>query len=153
VSSQQPHYRPPGWLTRNITNRLVAGLTHRGVSIWGSRMLETVGRTSGQPRQTPVNLLTLDGCRYLVAPRGEAQWVRNVRADGGRLVLILGRVRQRQLAAEVPVEDREPILRAYLKRWKAEVGVFFDGVGPDSTAEELARIAPRHPVFLLRDAA
>jgi deazaflavin-dependent oxidoreductase (nitroreductase family) len=153
VSSQQPHYRAPGWFTRNITNRLVAGLTHRGVSIWGSRVLETVGRTSGKPRQTPVNLLTVDGRRYLVAPRGEAQWVRNVRADGGRLVLILGRARQRQVAAEVPVEEREPILRAYLKRWKAEVGIFFDGVGPDSPAEELARIAPRHPVFLLRDAA
>jgi len=151
--SPQPHYQAPGWFTRNIMNRLVAGLTHRGVSIWGSRVLETRGRTSGQPRQTPVNLLTVDGRRYLVAPRGEAQWVRNVRADGGRLVLILGRTRQRQVAVEVPVEDREPILRAYLTRWKAEVGVFFDGVGPDSSAAELARIAPRHPVFLLRDAA
>jgi deazaflavin-dependent oxidoreductase (nitroreductase family) len=153
MSSQQPHYRAPGWFTRNIANRLVAGLTHRGVSIWGSRVLETVGRTSGKPRQTPVNLLTVDGRRYLVAPRGEAQWVRNVRAAEGRLVLVLGRSRQQHVAVEVPVEDREPILRAYLQRWKAEVGVFFDGVGPDSPAEELARIAPRHPVFLLRDAA
>ena len=68
----EPHYRAPGWFTRVIMNRLVAGLTHRGVSIWGSRVLETVGRTSGKPRRTPVNLLVLDGQRYLVSPRGEA---------------------------------------------------------------------------------
>ena len=152
MSSPQPHYQAPGWFTRNITNRLVAGLTHRGVSIWGSRVLETVGRTSGKARRTPVNLLTLDGRRYLVSPRGEGQWVRNVRAADGRLALLLGQHREEQVATEVPVEDREPILRAYLQRWKAEVGVFFDGVEPDSPAEELARIAPRHPVFLLRDA-
>ena len=152
MSSVQPHYQAPGWFTRNVANRLVAGLTHRGVSIWGSRVLETVGRTSGKPRRTPVNLLTIDGRRYLVSPRGEGQWVRNVRAADGRLALLLGQHRWEQVATEVPVEEREPILRAYLKRWKAEVGIFFDGVGPDSSAEELARIAPRHPVFLLHDA-
>ena len=108
-------------------------------------MLETKGRTSGLPRRTPVNLLTIDGQRYLVSPRGEGQWVRNVRADGGRLALLLGRKREEITAVEVPVAEREPILRAYLKRWKAEVGIFFDGVDADSSAEELARIAPRAP--------
>ena len=152
MSTEQPHYQAPGWFTRNVMNRLVVGLTYRGVSIWGSRVLETVGRTTGKPRRTPVNLLTVNGRRYLVAPRGEAQWVRNVRAADGRLALLLGQRREEQVATEVPVADREPILRAYLKRWKAEVGVFFDGVGPDSTADELTRIAPRHPVFVLRDA-
>ena len=112
-------------------------------------MLETKGRTSGLPRRTPVNLLTLDGDRYLVSPRGEGQWVRNVRADGGRLALLLGRRREELTATEVPLAEREPILRAYLKRWKAEVGVFFDGVDADSSADELARIAPNHPVFRL----
>ena len=150
--STQPHYREPGWFTRNVANRLVAGLTHRGLSIWGSRVLETVGRTSGQPRRTPVNLLTLDGRQYLVSARGEGQWVRNVRASQGRLVLILGRSRETRQATEVPPEERAPILRAYLKRWKAEVGVFFDGVGPDSSDAELAAIAAKHPVFLLTGA-
>lgn len=152
MSTPQPHYREPGWWTRNVMNRLVAGLTHRGLSVWGSRVLETVGRTSGLPRQTPVNVLTLDGRQYLVSPRGEGQWVRNVRADEGRLVLILGRTRESRLATEVPVEERPAVLRAYLKRWKAEVGVFFDGVGPDSSEAELARIAPDHPVFRLSGA-
>lgn len=142
-------YRRPGWFTRNVFNRLVAGSTRLGVSVLGSRVLEVRGRKSGLPRQTPVNLLTVDGSDYLVAPRGEAEWVRNVRAADGHLALLLGRRRDERVATEVTGSDKVPVLRAYLRRWKAEVGVFFDGVGPDSTDQELAAIAPRHPVFAL----
>lgn len=53
---------------------------------------------------------------------------------------------------EISDDDKTPILRGYLKRWKAEVGVFFGGVGPDSTDEELRAIAPKHPVFRIRQA-
>jgi deazaflavin-dependent oxidoreductase (nitroreductase family) len=145
------HYQAPGWLTRNVFNRAVARLTRMGVSVLGSRVLETRGRQSGLPRHTPVNLLTVDGHEYLVSPRGIGHWVRNVRADGGRLTLILGRKRQDYLARELAADDPRTtqILRAYLKRWKAEVGVFFDGTGPDSTDAELAAIAPKHPIFEL----
>ena len=122
--------------------------------MWGARTLETKGRKTGLPRQTPVNLLVLDGERYLVAPRGETQWVRNVRADDGRLTLIIGRRRQQWIGTEItdPVA-KVPVLRGYLKRWKAEVGVFFDGIGPESADEKLAEIAPRHPVFRLAEVA
>lgn len=144
-----PHYRAPGRLTRSLFNRPVARLTLLGVSIWGSRVLESRGRTTGLPRRTPVNLLHHEGHDYLVSPRGETQWVRNVRADGGRLVLLLGRRRDERHATEVPSSERVAPLRAYLRRWKAEVGVFFDGVGPDSPDDELAAIAGRHPVFRL----
>ena len=145
------HYRAPGWFTRNVFNRVVATLTRMGVSVLGSRVLETRGRQSGQLRRTPVNLLTGDGHEYLVSPRGNGQWVRNVRADSGRLTLILGRHRQAYVARELSVDDARttPILRAYLTRWKAEVGVFFDGTGPDSSDAELAAIAPKHPIFEL----
>jgi deazaflavin-dependent oxidoreductase (nitroreductase family) len=143
------HYRRPGWFTRRILNPTIAGLTRLGVSVWGSRVLEVTGRKSGLPRRVPVNLLTLDGSQYLVAPRGEAEWVRNVRAGQGRLTLLLGRHRDDRVASELPDAEKVPVLRAYLRRWKAEVGVFFDGVGPDSTDAELAAIAPRHPVFSL----
>ncbi|MCW2525816.1 MAG: hypothetical protein JWM76_676 [Pseudonocardiales bacterium] len=145
------HYRAPGWFTRNVFNRTVAGLTRIGVSVLGSRVLETKGRQSGQPRRTPVNLLSIDGHEYLVSPRGHSQWVRNVRADDGRLTLILGKRRKGYVARELPVDDAQTaqILRAYLKRWKAEVGIFFDGAGPDSTDAELAAIAPKHPIFEL----
>jgi deazaflavin-dependent oxidoreductase (nitroreductase family) len=96
-----------------------------------SRVLEVPGRTSGQPRRTPVNLLTVDGQRYLVAPRGHTQWVRNLRVSGrGRL--LLGQRGEPFTATEVSDGEKTPLLRAYLKRWKFEVGMFFGGVGPDS---------------------
>ena len=110
-------------------------------------MLEHRGRTTGELHHTPVNPLTIDGTEYLVAPRGETQWVRNVRHAGGHVVLILGRRRRLCTAVEVPVAERTPILRAYLRKWKFETGMFFDGVTPDSTDEEWAAVAERHPVF------
>lgn len=146
------HYKAPGWFTKQVFNRLVARLTRMGISVWGSRVLEVKGRTSGEMRRTPVNLLTTDGQQYLVSPRGEGQWVRNVRAADGKLDLLVGRRREHRIARELQDADKVDVLRAYLQRWKAEVGVFFDGVGPDSTDGELAAIAPRHPVFALQPA-
>ena len=143
------HYRQPGWFTRNVFNRLIARLTRLGISVWGSRVLEVTGRKSGLPRRTPVNLLTFDGHEYLVSPRGEGEWVRNLRAADGRLTLVLGRRRQPRTAREVADGDKIEILRAYLRRWKVEVGVFFEGIGADSSTEEIAAIAHRHPVFEL----
>ncbi|MFP3901236.1 MAG: nitroreductase family deazaflavin-dependent oxidoreductase [Acidimicrobiia bacterium] len=151
-SGPATHYRAPGWFTRNVFNRAVAGLTRAGVSVWGSRVLEVPGRRTGEPRRVPVNLLTVDGSSYLVSPRGNTQWVRNVRANDGRLDLLLGRRRTHHVATELPDAEKPGILRAYLRRWKAEVGVFFDGVDADSSDEELLAIAPRHPVFALADA-
>jgi deazaflavin-dependent oxidoreductase (nitroreductase family) len=147
--SATTHYQEPGWFTRNVFNRLVAALTRRGFSIWGSRVLEVVGRTSGEPRRTPVNLLTWEGQEYLVSPRGEGQWVRNVRAADGRLHLLLGSHRTAYHATELADEEKVQVLREYLRRWKAEVGVFFDGASASSSDEELAAIAPRHPAFRL----
>ena len=113
------------------------------------RSLEVPGRRSGVVRRVPVNLLVVDGAEYLVAPRGETEWVRNVRAAGGELDLVLGSRREHRRAEELADADKAPLLRAYLRRWKAEVGIFFGGVGPDATDEELLAIAPRHPVFRL----
>ena len=132
-------YRHPDWFTRHIFNPLVQGLTRLGVSVWGSRVLEHRGRVSGRPHRTPVNLLTIDGTEYLVAPRGETEWVRNVRRADGHLVLILGRRRQSRTARELPVAERVPVLRAYLRRWKFETGMFFAGVTPDSTDARMGR--------------
>lgn len=145
------HYREPGWFTKHVLNSAVAGATRLGVSVWGSRVLEVRGRKTGELRRTPVNLLTLGNSTYLVAPRGEAQWVRNVRAAEGRLDLVLGRKRTHFVAIELPDEEKVPVLRAYLGRWKAEVGVFFGGVGPGSTDAEIAAIAPNHPVFAVAE--
>ena len=140
------HYQVPGWFTTNVSNRVVALLTRLGVSVWGSRVLRVRGRTSGEWRSNPVNLLSFDGQRYLVAPRGHTQWVRNLRVAGSG-ELILGRRVEPFRATELPDQEKPPILRAYLRRWKAEVGVFFGGVGTDSSEEDLLRISPDHPIF------
>lgn len=149
--AEDAQYRAPGLLTRKLMNPFVLVMMRVGISIWGSRILEVRGRTSGMPRRTPVNLLEVDGVQYLVSPRGEGQWVRNVRADGGRLALLLGRRRDERIAREVPDSEKSPIIRAYLRRWKMEVGVFFDGVSADSEEDDLQRIAPDHPVFVLSE--
>jgi deazaflavin-dependent oxidoreductase (nitroreductase family) len=144
-----PRYQEPGWFTRNVFNKAVAGLTGLGISVLGSRILAVRGRKSGEWRTTPVNLLTFEGQRYLVSPRAETQWVRNLRASG-QGELRLGRRAEPFNATEVPDDAKPVILRAYLKRWKAEVGVFFRGVGPDAPDSELRRIGPDHPVFMVR---
>jgi deazaflavin-dependent oxidoreductase (nitroreductase family) len=141
-------YQRPGWFTRNVFNPFVALLTRVGISVYGSRVLEVRGRTSGQWRQTPVNLMVFEDSDYLVAPRGHTQWVKNLRASGeGRLRL--GHRTDSFRAVELTDAEKPPLLRAYLAKWKFEVGVFFDGVGPDSSDAELLRIAPDHPVFRL----
>jgi deazaflavin-dependent oxidoreductase (nitroreductase family) len=145
------HFQRPGWFTKNVFNRLVALLTRLGISVAGSRVLEVRGRTSGELRRTPVNLLAFEGERYLVAPRGNTQWARNLRAShSGRL--LVGRRGEQFTAAELADEDKPPILRAYLKRWKWEVGVFFEGTSAESSEEDLRQIAPRHPIFRIAPA-
>jgi deazaflavin-dependent oxidoreductase (nitroreductase family) len=144
------HYQQPGWFTRNVFNRAIAGLTRLGVSVWGSRILRVRGRKSGEWRSTPVNLLTFEGTRYLVAPRGHTQWVRNLRA-AGKGELVVGRRVEAFDATEVTDAEKAPILRAYLKRWKWEVGQFFGGVGPDASDADLERIAGDHPIFRIAE--
>jgi deazaflavin-dependent oxidoreductase (nitroreductase family) len=148
MASSEPsqRYVQPGWFTKHVFNRIVAVLTRAGISVWGSRELRVRGRESGEWRTTPVNLLTYEGNRYLVAPRGVTQWVRNLRA-AGEGELRVGRRTEAFRATELPDEEKPPLLRAYLKRWKAEVGVFFGGVGAESSEADLRRIAPDHPVF------
>jgi deazaflavin-dependent oxidoreductase (nitroreductase family) len=144
-----PHYRQPGWFTRNVFNRAVARLTRLGVSVWGSRELRVRGRTSGAWRRTPVNLLEHDGRQFLVSPRGNSQWVRNLRVSGTGELRVGRRVAAFQGTEITDGSAKVEILRAYLRRWKMEVGVFFDGVGPDATDDEMQAIADRHPVFLV----
>jgi deazaflavin-dependent oxidoreductase (nitroreductase family) len=129
-----------------LSNSLVASVTKMGVSIYGSRVLYVRGRKSGEWRSTPVNPLSLEGQRYLVSPRGQTQWVRNMRAAGGG-ELRVGRRVERFTATEVPNDVKPPVLREYLRRWKFEVGMFFEGVTPDTPDEKLLEIAPGFPVF------
>ena len=140
------YYRAPGWFTRNVFNPLVAVLTRQGVSVLGSRVLAVRGRTSGEWRTTPVNLLGYGGHRYLVSPRGETQWVRNLRAAGTGERRV-GKRTEAFRGRELADDEKVPVLRAYLERWKAEIGVFFEGTGADSSDDEIRAIAPKHPAF------
>jgi deazaflavin-dependent oxidoreductase (nitroreductase family) len=144
------YYKRPGWFARKLGTPFLNLLMRLGISVWGARILEHRGRKSGLPHRTPVNLLTIGTDEYLVSPRGETEWVRNVRAADGQLVLLLGRGRETKTAVELPEAERADVLRAYLRRWKFEVGMFFEGVGPDSSDAEFAAVAGRHPVFVLR---
>src|ERR1700749_1349035 len=118
-------------------NEAVGRLTRLGISVYGSRVLYVRGRQSGEWRSNPVNPLTHEGTRYLGAPRGNTQWGRNLRATGGPGGLRVGRRVEAFRATEITDDDKPPVLRAYLKRWKWEVGVFFAGVDAKAPEETL----------------
>ena len=143
-------YQKPDWATKNIVNPLIMFATRLGLSMRGSRILAVPGRKSGTVHTTPVNLLNHEGARYLVAPRGNTQWVRNVRAAGGG-ELRLGRKRERFRATELSDAEKPALLRAYLKLWSMETGKFFDNVKHDAPDSEIARIAPEHPAFRIEE--
>ena len=138
-------YLRPG-RTDRMLNSVMNGLARIGVSVLGSRELAVRGRSTGEWRTVPVNLLTVDGERYLVAARGHTQWVRNLRAAGSGELRRGGRA-EAFTAVEVADADKPVLLRAYLARWAWEVGRFFEGVDANSSDERLREIAPGFPVF------
>ena len=146
ADNRPDRYVEPGWFAKHVFNPIVAALTRAGISLRGSRELRVRGRTTGEWRTTPVNLLAIADQRYLVAPRGHTQWVRNLR-QSGRGELRVGRRWEPFQATELRDAEKPPVLRAYLKRWRVEVGVFFEGIDADASDEELLRIAPDHPAF------
>lgn len=143
--AEPTRYLAPSWGAA-LFNGLVRTLATLGVSVYGARNLAVRGRKTGAWQVVPVNLLEHEGRRYLVAPRGETQWVRNLRAAGGG-ELRLGRRAEPFRATEVADAEKAPILRAYLKRWAFEVGAFFPDVGRSPSDAVLQRVAARYPVF------
>lgn len=139
-------YRRPGLLVRWM-NRALGWLASLGLTPRDTVTIETRGRRTGRPRVTPVTWVEVEGQRYLVSPRGESEWVRNVRAAGGEAVLRHRGSRAVRLE-EVAVERRAPILKAYFRKTKLATRQHF-GLDPDAPLEEFERIAPRHPVFLI----
>jgi deazaflavin-dependent oxidoreductase (nitroreductase family) len=142
----EQRYLAPGWFTRNIFNRSVRRLTTMGISVMGSRELSVRGRTSGEWRATPVNLLTVNGESYLVSPRGNTQWVRNLRAAGDGQLRV-GRRTEQFTAQELSDDAKAVVLREYLRKWAWEVGAFFPGLSAKSSDADLAAAAPGFPAF------
>jgi F420H(2)-dependent quinone reductase len=139
-------YIRPDWFGQHVFNPFVQFLSRLGLSVYGSHVLAVRGRRSGEWRTVAVNPLEFEGKRYLVSPRGVTEWVRNIRVSGSG-ELRLGSRREAIHVTELSDGDKPPLLRHYLKRWKFEVGQFFEGVGPDAPEADLRRIAPNHPVF------
>ena len=144
-------YLAPGWFTHHVFNRAIRFLTRHGLSLAGSRELLIRGRKTGTVRATVINLLEVNGVRYLVAPRGTTEWVRNLRAAGTG-ELRVGRRRVSFAARELHDDEKPAVLRAYVERWRWEVGVFFEGLSKPPTDAELVAIAPGFPVFAVSPA-
>ena len=139
------HYQKPDAMTARVINPLIIALTKLGLSVRGAHVLAVRGRKTGKVQEVPVNPVEVEGTRYLVAPRGETQWVRNLRA-AGVAELRVGRRREQIRVTELADEAKPPVLRAYLRQWQRETGRFF-GVDANASDEALRRRASDHPVF------
>ncbi|WP_035305578.1 nitroreductase family deazaflavin-dependent oxidoreductase [Actinokineospora inagensis] len=139
------YLRPSGFLRG--ANKVIAFLLRRGVTMAGANQLSVRGRKTGEARTVPVNPLDFDGSHYLVSPRGNTQWVRNLRA-AGEGELRLGRRVRRFTATEIADDAKPAVLRAYMERWGYQVKQYVNFTAT-STDDELRAAAGDHPVFVL----
>lgn len=131
-----------------FANTVIRWLAESGISIADSTALHVRGRSTGKGRSVVVNLLTVGGVDYLVSPRGNTQWARNVRAAG--IVEMGPRWHRRRCDASEVVDSAKPeLLRRYLDRWFWEVKGHIAGLTPDSSDDEVRAAATSIPVFAL----
>src|SRR5580700_2667820 len=123
MNSTLPEFRAPTALERAF-NRVFGFLVGLGVGFSHNYLLEVRGRKSGRIYSTPINLLEFGGKRFLVAPRGRTQWVRNAEA-AGEVTLKKGRKQQRFQLRRVADAEKPEILKAYLDNFKREVQRYF----------------------------
>lgn len=127
------------------TNMLVGSL---GVNFFDAWMLTVRGRKSGEPRSVIVNPIDVDGATYLMSPRGETQWVKNIRANQ-KASLKRGRKETSYTAQEVTdAEVKLRVMREYLDHWSWQVNKLM-GASKGSPDKELRAILDKHPIFLL----
>lgn len=138
--------------TARAANALIGWLAELGISIAGTRALRVRGRKTGKSRGVVVNVLRVDGVDYVVSPRGNTQWVRNVRVAG--VVDVGPRWRRRRLRiTEVADPAKADLLKRYLDRWYWEVKGHIAGLTPDSGDDEIHAAAPSIPVFALANSS
>jgi deazaflavin-dependent oxidoreductase (nitroreductase family) len=146
--STLPAFRPPTAVER-MFNRIFGTLVGMGLGFSYNYLLQVKGRKSGKIYSTPIDLLELDGKRFLVAPRGRTQWVRNAEA-AGEVTLKKGSVRQRFRLQPLSDVEKPPILKAYLDRFKKEVQRYFP-VAAGSPLESFVELVESYPAFELVD--
>jgi hypothetical protein len=146
MSQATPIFRKPNFFERML-NKAFGVLVGIGIGLRHNYLVEVPGRRTGRLYSTPIDLLEFRGKRFLVAPRGRTEWVRNAES-AGEIVLKRGSVRQKFHIRIVANEEKPEILKAYLDRFKLTVQRYFPiaaGSGPGAFAE----IADRYPVFEL----
>jgi deazaflavin-dependent oxidoreductase (nitroreductase family) len=146
MNSSLPEFREPTALERGF-NRVFGFLVGLGLGFSHNYLLQVRGRKSGKLFSTPVDLLELAGKRFLVAPRGRTQWVRNAEA-AGEVTLKKGKTQQRFRLRPIPDPDKPEILKAYLDNFKREVQTYFP-VPAGSPVQAFAGLVQNYPAFEL----
>ena len=143
-----PDFRQPGPIER-LFNRAFGFIVGLGLGLPHNYLVQVRGRKTGKLYSTPIDLLEFAGTRYLVAPRGQTQWVRNAEA-AGEVTLKKGSYRQRYRVRAVPDAEKLPLLKAYLDSFRTTVQRYFP-VPAGSPAEAFASVARNYPVFELSE--
>lgn len=133
-------------LAVRVVDRAYRLLTRLGLGASHRQLLSVRGRRTGRVYTTPVDVMELDGRRWLVAAYGPGSWVRNARA-AGEVVLSRGGRSRTYRVVEAEPSEAIPVLRRYLAEVRI-AGPYFDAT-PDSPDDALLAELPRHPVFAL----
>ncbi len=133
-------------LGNRLANWWMTRLARRGRGAPYLHLLTVTGRSSGQPHTTPVDVMTLDGSMWLVAPYGEVNWVRNARA-AGLVELSRGGETTQYRAEEVDAATAAPVIGTYIQQ--VPITKNWWSVGADATEQQLRTEADTHPVFRL----
>lgn len=136
----------------HVMNSLLGAVIKLGFSPQGGQLLTVNGRKTGKPMTTPVNPLTVEGAEYLVAPRGSTHWTLNLKANGSGVLRRGRRKRPIRVARELADDEKPKILLAYLERWGGVTKGHFGITWPDPSAEEVARVCARTPIFRIEKA-
>lgn len=139
------YQKPPALFARVINPLLGALVTRLGFGPADLMVLTIRGRKTGEPRSVPVNLMPFEGEEYLVSPRGDTEWVRNLRAADTATLRVKKDTRTISVV-EVSDDEKAPLLREYLRRWRMQAGKLF-AVSEDASDADFADAASRHPVF------
>lgn len=139
-------YQKPPFIVAKIANPVINFLVRRfGIRMGAIHVLSVKGRTSGKTYSVPVNLLEIDGRHYVLSPRGETDWVKNLRAAGVATVETRGK-KVLYTSTEVAPYARGPMLKEYVTRWGGQVKGLIE-VGPEASADQFAQASAKHPVF------
>ena len=139
-------YVKPGASVR-IMNSLLGVGVKLGLSPQGAHLLTVRGRKSGKPMTTPVNPMKLDGAEYLVAPRGDTHWTKNLRAAGTGQLRVGRKKRTIRVVHELADAEKPPVLLAYLERWAGVTKKHFGITWPNPSEDEVRRVCARTPMF------